>query len=233
MNILLQKIGICLKRAFWIFIVISVFLVILFRFVNPPLTPLMVIRFGKQIFGPYSYQFEHNTVAYGEISSNFKRAIIAAEDQKFTQHMGFDFDAMQKAFEYNKQPKKKTIKGGSTISQQVAKNIFLWPGRSYLRKGLEAYFTVLIELTWSKKRILELYMNKIEMGNGIYGIESASQFYFQTSASKLTKKQAAMLAAIIPSPRKWNPNKPTVYLTKRKDWILGQINQISIEEIDK
>src|SRR5690554_269729 len=125
MNILLQKIGTCLKKALWIFIGISVFLVILYRFVNPPLTPLMVIRFWEQIFGPASYNFEHKTVAYDEISSNFKKAIIASEDQKFIQHMGFDFDAMQKAFEYNKQPNKKIIKGGSTISQQVSKNIFL------------------------------------------------------------------------------------------------------------
>lgn len=232
MNVLLRKIGICLKSALWAFIGISVFLVILYRFVNPPLTPLMVIRFWEQSFGPALYNFEHKTVAYGEISSNFKKAIIAAEDQKFTRHVGFDFDAIQKAFEYNKQPKKKNIKGGSTISQQVAKNIFLWPGRSYLRKGLEAYFTVLIELIWSKKRILELYMNKIEMGNGIYGVESASQIYFKTPASKLTKNQAAMLAAILPGPRKWNPNKPSAYLNKKKDWILGQINHISIEEIE-
>lgn len=207
-------------------------MVILFRFINPPLTPLMIIRFFEQSFGPTPYRFEHKTVSYEDISPNFKKAVIAAEDQKFAQHMGFDFEAIQKAFKYNNQPKKKVIKGGSTISQQVAKNIFLWPGRSYFRKGLEAYFTVLIELLWSKERILELYMNKIEMGNGIYGIESASKFYYNTSAIKLSKNQSAMIAAILPGPRKWNPNAPTTYLNKKKNWILSQMGWVNIKEFE-
>jgi len=232
MKNILRKFGAWLKTILLAFFGISIFIVVLYRFVNPPLTPLMVIRFFEQSFGTMPYRFEHQTVPYDEISSNFKKAIIAAEDQKFATHMGFDFEAIKKAFKDNNQARKKTIKGGSTISQQVAKNIFLWPGRSYLRKALEAYFTILIELLWNKQRILECYMNKIEMGNGIYGIESAAQFYYKTKASKLTRNQAAMIAAILPGPRKWNPKAPTAYLNKKKNWIQSQMSRINISEIE-
>lgn len=139
--------------------------------------------------------------------------MIAAEDAKFCEHRGFDFEALQKAYENNESGRK--IRGGSTISQQTAKNVFLWPGRSYVRKGLEAWFTVLIETFWGKKRIMEVYMNSIEYGSGIYGAEAAAQRYFGVSAAKLTQAQSARLAAILPSPLKWKVIKPGKYVAKR------------------
>ena len=147
----------------------------------------------------------------------------------FLQHHGFDWKAMEKAWEQNK--KGKRIKGASTISQQTAKNVFLLPARTYLRKGLEAYFTVLIELIWGKERILEVYLNVIEMGPGIYGIETAAQAYYGKTASELNRAEAAMIAAILPNPRKWSPKKPTTYLKGRQSWILkqmGNLNQLPV-----
>lgn len=192
----------------------------------PPLTPLMVFRVFDQTFGDYKYRFKRDYVSLEEISPNLQKAVIASEDQKFTEHHGFDFGAMEKAFKNNL--KNKRIKGGSTISQQVAKNVFLWQGRSYLRKGLEAYFTLLIEVFWSKERILEMYLNVIEMGNGIYGAEAASQYYFETPAKSLSKKDAALIAAILPNPRKWNPTKPSSYLKKRQCWIVKNIPAVKL-----
>lgn len=181
--------------------------VILFRFVPPPVTPLMVIRAveGKGL--------DHRWRPIDEVAPALPRALIAAEDARFCQHHGFDFDALQKAYENNEAGKK--IRGGSTISQQTAKNVFLWPGRSYVRKGLEAWFTVLIEIGWGKKRIMEVYLNSIEFGPGIYGAEAAAQRYFGVGADKLTQAQASRLAAILPSPLKWRVIKPGKYVAKR------------------
>ncbi|WP_066681487.1 monofunctional biosynthetic peptidoglycan transglycosylase [Caulobacter sp. CCH9-E1] len=181
--------------------------VILFRFVPPPITPLMVIRAveGKGL--------DHRWRPIDEVAPALPRALIAAEDARFCEHHGFDFDALQKAYANNEAGKK--IRGGSTISQQTAKNVFLWPGRSYVRKGLEAWFTVLIEVGWGKKRIMEVYLNSIEFGPGIYGAESASRRYFGVGADKLTQAQASRLAAILPSPLKWRVIKPGKYVAKR------------------
>ncbi|WP_309997586.1 monofunctional biosynthetic peptidoglycan transglycosylase [Caulobacter segnis] len=181
--------------------------VILFRFVPPPVTPLMVIRAveGKGL--------DHRWRPIDEVAPALPRALIAAEDARFCEHHGFDFDALQKAYANNEAGKK--IRGGSTISQQTAKNVFLWPGRSYVRKGLEAWFTVLIEIGWGKKRIMEVYLNSIEFGPGIYGAESASRRYFGVGADKLTQAQASRLAAILPSPLKWRVIKPGKYVAKR------------------
>jgi monofunctional biosynthetic peptidoglycan transglycosylase len=181
--------------------------VLIYRVVPVPLTPLMVSRAmdGRGI--------DHRWKPLSEISPNLVRAVVAAEDSHFCEHMGFDIEAMQKAFENNQ--KGGRVRGGSTISQQTAKNVFLWEGRSYLRKGLEAYFTVLIEAGWGKRRIMEVYLNSIEWGRGIYGAEAAAQRIFKKPARNLTVTQAARLAAILPSPLKWKAGKPGPYVARR------------------
>jgi len=179
----------------------------LYRFVPPPITYLMIERLfeGKG--------FDRRWRPLDEMSPRLVRAVIAAEDARFCQHHGFDFEAMEKAMEANAKGKK--LRGGSTISQQTAKNVFLWPDRSYVRKGLEAYFTVLIETIWGKRRIMEVYLNSIEWGPGIYGAEAAALKNFGVGADKLTAAQSARLAAILPSPLKWKAAKPGPYVRKR------------------
>jgi monofunctional biosynthetic peptidoglycan transglycosylase len=181
--------------------------VLIYRVVPVPLTPLMVSRAieGRGI--------DHRWKPLYEISPNLVRSVVAAEDAHFCEHMGFDIEAMQKAFANNQ--KGGRVRGGSTISQQTAKNVFLWEGRSYLRKGLEAYFTVLIEAGWGKHRIMEVYLNSVEWGPGIYGAEAASQRIFKKPARNLTVTQAARLAAILPSPLKWKAGKPGPYVARR------------------
>ncbi|MCY1646375.1 monofunctional biosynthetic peptidoglycan transglycosylase [Caulobacter sp. SL161] len=196
-----------LLALFLVLVAGPVVAVILYRFVPPPVTPLMVIRAVE------GRGLDHRWRPMDKISPTLPRALIAAEDAKFCEHRGFDFEALQKAYENNESGRK--IRGGSTISQQTAKNVFLWPGRSYVRKGLEAWFTVLIETFWGKKRIMEVYMNSIEYGSGIYGAEAAAQRYFGVSAAKLTQAQSARLAAILPSPLKWKVIKPGKYVAKR------------------
>ena len=196
-----------LLALFLVLVAGPVVAVILYSFIPPPVTPLMVIRAVE------GRGLDHRWRSMDKISPTLPRALIAAEDAKFCEHRGFDFEALQKAYENNGSGRK--IRGGSTISQQTAKNVFLWPGRSYVRKGLEAWFTVLIETFWGKKRIMEVYMNSIEYGSGIYGAEAAAQRYFGVSAAKLTQAQSARLAAILPSPLKWKVIKPGKYVAKR------------------
>ena len=196
-----------LLALFLVLVAGPVVAVILYRFIPPPVTPLMVIRAVE------GRGLDHRWRSMDKISPTLPRALIAAEDAKFCDHRGFDFEALQKAYENNESGRK--IRGGSTISQQTAKNVFLWPGRSYVRKGLEAWFTVLIETFWGKRRIMEVYMNSIEYGSGIYGAEAAAQRYFGVSAAKLTQAQSARLAAILPSPLKWKVIKPGKYVAKR------------------
>ncbi|UZD21460.1 monofunctional biosynthetic peptidoglycan transglycosylase [Algoriphagus halophytocola] len=213
------------KITLW-FLIISVGLTLVYRFVLVPITPLMVIRLVEQGLDPdQNMKLTKDWVSLDEISKNAPQAVYAAEDQKFLTHHGFDIEAMKKAWENNK--KGKRIKGASTITQQTVKNVFLWPSRSYLRKGMEAYFTVLVELIWPKERIMEVYLNVIEMGDGIYGIEAASQSYFNVPASKLSRGQAALIAAVLPNPRRWSPAKPTPYIVGRKAWILTQMNNLA------
>ncbi len=169
----------------------------------------------------------HDWVPIEDISISMQKAVIASEDGSFLTHNGFDFEAMQKAFKHNQ--KGKRIKGGSTISQQTAKNVFLWQGRSYIRKGLEAYFTVLIELIWGKERIMEVYLNSIEMGDGVYGIEAASQHWYRRSAKHLTPQQAAGIAAILPNPRKFKATNSSNFTNKRKGRILKVMRYIKLE----
>jgi len=204
------------------FMVLSVFSVIVFRWVPVPFTPLMLIRNVEQWSKGEKAPFEHDWVSIDKISPYLGKAVIVSEDQKFIEHFGFDIEAMEKAYEKNKT--RKRIKGGSTISQQTAKNVFLWPQRSYIRKGFEVYFTFLIEVFWSKERILEVYLNSIEMGKGIYGAEAAAQHWFRKPAAKLSSYEAASIAAILPNPRKYRATNSSGYIERRKNWILRQMN---------
>ncbi|MBX7226037.1 MAG: monofunctional biosynthetic peptidoglycan transglycosylase [Chitinophagales bacterium] len=204
----------------------SIVWVLLYAVLPVPLTPLMVIRCAEQISEGEKPGIYKDWVSYNNISPNLPIAAVAAEDQRFTEHFGFDIESMKKAYKSNKRGKK--IRGGSTISQQVAKNAFLWPSRTYLRKGMEAYFTVLIELFWTKKRIMTVYLNIIEMGNGVYGCEAASQYYFKKDAKDLSREQAAGIAAILPCPLKYSPMDGG-YVGRRRSWILRQMRNLGGE----
>ena len=221
------------KSAIALF-VLSIVSTIIFRFVPVPFTPLMLTRMGEQFVEGKSLKCSKDWVSIDKISNNMPLAVLCSEDQLFMEHNGFDMKAIEKALEYNDKKKGKKVRGGSTISQQTAKNVFLWQGRSWLRKGLEAYFTLLIEVMWSKERIMEVYLNVIEMGDGIYGTEAAAQEYFQKSAAKLSASQAALIAAVLPNPRKWSPANPTGYIKKKQQWILRQMGyhggSIDLEE---
>ena len=164
-------------------------------------------------------------VGWNKISYNAKLSVIASEDQVFPDHSGFDWKNIKKAMAYNKK-KPNRIRGASTISQQVAKNVFLWQGRGWIRKGLEAYFTFMIELAWSKKRILEVYLNVIEMGRGIYGIEAASQAYFNKPAASLSRGEAAMIASCLPNPKNYTVKPLSNYVAGRRQWVLQQMNNL-------
>jgi len=207
-----------LKCCFW-FVILTVFWVVIYRYVPVYYTPLMVIRSLENTNKPSL--FKHKWVNIEDISIHLQKAVICSEDQKFLTHKGFDMEAIEKAFKNNK--KSKRIKGASTISQQTVKNVFLWPNRSWLRKGLEAYFTFLIEKLWSKQRILEVYLNSIEMGNSVYGAEAAANYWFGTSAKRLTINQATAIAAILPNPRRYKAQPATPYISKRKQWINKQM----------
>ncbi len=206
------------------FFAISILLVIVFKWVPIPFTPLMAIRALENKWDGKDAVLSHDWVPLEEISPNLQKAVIASEDGNFLNHYGFDFQAMQKAFKNNQ--KGKRIKGGSTISQQTAKNVFLWQGRSYLRKGLEAYFTVLIELIWGKERIMEVYLNSIEMGKGVYGAEEAAKHWYRKSAVNLTKREAAGIAAILPNPLKYKATNSSSYIERRKDKILRNMRHV-------
>ncbi|AOW08506.1 monofunctional biosynthetic peptidoglycan transglycosylase [Flavobacterium gilvum] len=212
-----------LKIFLWFF-PISIAFVVLFKFVPVPLTPLMVIRYFENKAAGKEIHFSHDWEPIENISMNLQKAVIASEDGTFLTHNGFDFIAMQKAYKNNERGRK--IKGGSTISQQTAKNVFLWQGRSYLRKGLEAYFTVLIEVIWGKKRIMEVYLNSIEMGDGVYGAYAATEHWYRKDASNLTLQQAAGIAAILPNPRKYKATSSSSYINRRKDKIVSVMKHI-------
>jgi monofunctional biosynthetic peptidoglycan transglycosylase len=198
-----------IKRIVIFFFLSTILMVIVYRFVPIPFTPLMASRLIEQYKNDKDFKCNKDWKPLEKISKNLQKAVISSEDQNFMTHNGFDFEAIEKAYKYNqKKSSNKPARGASTISQQTAKNVFLWQGRTYVRKALEVYFTALIELFWSKERILEVYLNVIEMGDGIYGAEAASQEYFNVSAINLTKQQAASIAAILPNPRKWKASKP-------------------------
>jgi monofunctional biosynthetic peptidoglycan transglycosylase len=216
------------KRLTAAFFILSILSTILFRFIPVPVTPLMLIRCTEQVFSGEAPKLKKDWVPLKEMSSNLVLAVISSEDQKFSEHFGFDFEAIEKVAKQNVKLQKrgKPIKGGSTISQQCAKNVFLFPQRSYIRKAFEVYFTFLIEIFWSKKRIMEVYLNVIEMGDGIYGAQAASKIYFKKDAKNLTAVEAATIAAVLPNPRKWNAGKPTGFINRRKSWILRQMGHL-------
>ncbi|MFO0322962.1 MAG: monofunctional biosynthetic peptidoglycan transglycosylase [Bacteroidota bacterium] len=213
---------------FWktclLFLIISIVSVLIFRFVRVPFTPLMITRCFEQVWSKKEITLKHHWVPLKNISSNLQLAVVCSEDQNYIKHFGFDLDAIKQAIKENEVGKR--IRGGSTITQQTAKNVFLWQGKSYLRKVLEAWFTLLIEVLWSKERIMEVYLNSIEMGNGIYGAEAASKYWFNKSAKNLTKDNAASIAAILPSPLKYKAYPTTQYIQKRKEWIKKQMNYL-------
>ncbi len=198
----------------------SIFMVVIYRWVPVPFTPLMAIRYLENP----EEDIRHDWVPSEEIANNLKLAVIASEDQNFPKHNGFDYEAIEKAIEENK--KGKRVRGASTISQQTAKNVFLWPQRSWFRKGLEVYFTFWIELLWSKDRILEVYLNSIEMGKGIYGAEAAAQAWFGKSAANLTAYEAAAIAAILPNPREYRAKPASNYIAGRQAWIVRQMRNL-------
>jgi monofunctional biosynthetic peptidoglycan transglycosylase len=230
MFFLLKVLKFILKTIMWFFI-ISIGLTILYRFVPVPVTPLMLIRCVEQKQDGKDMKLTKDWVSYDEISPALPLAVVAAEDQLFLDHYGFDFTAIEKALKNNeKKSKRKKMKGASTISQQTAKNVFLWPSRTWVRKGFEVYFTGLIEICWSKERILEVYLNVVEMGDGVYGAEAAARYHFKKSANKLSRSESALIAATLPNPRKWSASKPTGYISGRQAWILRNMN--NIERLD-
>lgn len=207
----------------------TIFVVLLYSFVNPPVTPLMIIRyFEHRKASDRPVYITKNWVDIDDISPNMVLAVVSSEDNRFTEHWGLDLQAIEKAQKHNQRSKRKH--GASTISQQVAKNVFLWPARTYVRKGLELYFTALIEVFWSKKRIMEVYLNVLETGKGMYGVEASARQYYGRPAKRLTRSQAAMIAAIIPSPQKRSPVRPTAYLYRRQAKILDLMGKI--EKVD-
>lgn len=208
------------KTVMWFFIV-SIVSVVLFRWIPIPLTPLMLIRCVEQKLDGKEMKLQKDWVSFEEISPNLQLAVVCSEDQNFLNHYGIDFEAIEKAMEYNATHKRQH--GASTISQQTAKNVFLWPGRSWVRKGLEVYFTFLIETIWSKQRIMEVYLNVIEMGDGVYGAQAAAKAFFKKDAVYLSKGEAALIAAVLPNPRKFSAAKPSAYTLKRQGWILRQM----------
>lgn len=202
--------------------ILSVLSVIVFRWVPVPVTPLMVIRCIEQKSDGKTMKMKHDWVALKKISPKLQLAVVCSEDQNYLKHFGFDWGAIEKAMKENEEGKR--VRGASTITQQTAKNVFLWPGRSYVRKGFEVWFTILVEIFWSKERIMEVYLNSIEMGDGVYGAEAAAQHWYKKKAEKLTKDEAAGIAAVLPNPLKYSANPPTNYIIKRKTWIKQQMN---------
>lgn len=210
-----------IKKFIFLLILANILFIFWGRFCNPPITLTQIdglFEFGK---------LKRDYVSFDEMGDQVKKAVIASEDQNFFNHNGFDYKAIEKAVKHNNAGKK--LRGGSTISQQTAKNIFLWQGRSWVRKGFEAVYTFIIELVWSKDIILERYLNSIEMGRGVFGVEAASQYYFNKKSKNLTKSEAAWIATILPNPKKYDPKNPSAYLTKKHNWIMRQMNNVSLK----
>jgi monofunctional glycosyltransferase len=209
--------------------------VLLFRWVNPPISAFMLEdAVGAWVSREPRYSLRHEWADLANISPNMALAVLAAEDQKFPEHFGFDVAAIEKAYERNQRSQR--VRGASTISQQVAKNLFLWSGRSYVRKGLEAYFTVLIETCWPKRRILEMYLNLAEFGRGTYGAEAAAKKFFRKPAASLRRSEAALLAAVLPNPQVYRADAPSPFVERRRAWILMQMRALggpeTLGEID-
>ncbi|WP_445432835.1 monofunctional biosynthetic peptidoglycan transglycosylase [Chryseobacterium indoltheticum] len=210
-----------IKQFIFIVLILNVVFIVWGRFFNPSITI-------TQISGLFEYgKLHRDYISYDEMGANVKKAVIASEDQKFFNHNGFDYTAIEKAMKNNEKGKK--LRGGSTISQQTAKNVFLWQGRSWVRKGLEAVYTFIIEKVWSKDIILERYLNSIEMGQGVFGVEAAAQYYFGKPSKDLNTSEAAWIAAVLPNPKKYDPKNPSAYLRKKHNWIMRQMRNVSLK----
>jgi monofunctional biosynthetic peptidoglycan transglycosylase len=215
-----------IKRIVLAFFILTIGWVLLYKFVPVPLTFFMLQRCVEQKVDGETVQLKKDWVSSDEVSNYIELAVVCAEDQNFLKHNGFDFGAIQKAIKYNEKMEdrgKSKRRGASTISQQTAKNVFLWHGRSWIRKGFEVYFTFLIETLWSKKRIMEVYLNVIELGNGVYGVEAASHEFLNKSAANLTVSDAALMAVVLPNPRKFSIAHPSKYILKRRSWCTQQM----------
>jgi monofunctional biosynthetic peptidoglycan transglycosylase len=215
---LLPRIGRFLKRLFILLFLLQLFYLLLLKWIDPPVTLTQI----SSLLHGYGLKRSYRNIS--DISPNARLAVMSSEDQLFPDHDGFDFKSIEKAMKHNQ--KSKSLHGASTISQQVAKNVFLWQGRSWIRKALETYFTFMIELLWSKKRILEVYLNVSEMGKGVFGIEAASRQYFNKSARNLTRQEAALIAACLPSPRTYTIHPMSRHVAARYPWILGQMSHL-------
>ena len=223
---MLRRIRLFFRWTLGLFFGSTIMAVIVLRFVPVYFTPLMFIR----LFQNDELKLSHYWVPLEEMSPEMPFAVMGSEDAKFREHWGFDFDAIQKAAEHNEKHPEKNVHGASTISQQTAKNVFLWPGRSWLRKGLEAYFTVLIELFWNKDRIMEVYLNSIETGTGIYGVEAVAREHFGCKASELNASQCALIAATLPNPRQFSSRNPSPYMKKRQARILREMKYLEAHQ---
>ena len=206
-----------------VFFASTILSVVVLRWVPVWFTPLMFIRLAQQSADDKPLTLHHKWVSLDEISPSLPVAVMASEDARFLEHHGFDYEAIEKAAIRNMKHPERNRHGASTISQQTAKNVFLWPGRSWIRKGLEVYFTTLIELMWSKERIMEVYLNSIEMGDGIYGASAVATYHFGTTADKLTRGQCALIAVSLPNPRRFNSASPSPYMLKRQRRILREM----------
>lgn len=223
MKTLIQKIKQTIKWIVVAFFASTILSVVALRWLPVYFTPLMFIRLAQQVDEGKSMTLHHHWVPLEEISPSLPVAVMASEDARFLEHHGFDYKAIEHAAMRNmKHPEKQKL-GASTISQQTAKNVFLWPGRSWVRKGFEVYFTFLIELMWSKERIMEVYLNSIEMGDGIYGADAVAEHHFNTTADKLTKAQCALIAVSLPNPLRFNSARPSGYMLKRQSRILREM----------
>ena len=220
MNIILTFIKKTIKWIVVAFFASTILSVVALRWVPVWFTPLMFIRLAQQSAADVPLTLHHHWVPLDEISPSLPVAVIASEDARFMEHNGFDYKAIEQAAIRNVKHPEKVKHGASTISQQTAKNVFLWPGRSWIRKGLEVYFTVLIEFMWSKERIMEVYLNSIEMGNGIYGASAVAEYHFHTTADQLSRQQCALIAVSLPNPRRMNSANPSSYMRRRQQRIL-------------
>ena len=205
------------KRIFLILFIAQFVYIILLRWINPPITITQLVSWVT------GHGLKRDYVDDSQISANAMLAVIASEDQKFTDHSGFDWKSIRKAMKYNEKKPGRTVRGGSTISQQVAKNVFLWQGRSYIRKGLEGYFTFMIELLWNKERILEVYLNVIEMGDGVFGVERAANIYFNKPAARLSPQEASLIAACLPNPKVYKVKPASPFMMRRSREIMTQM----------
>ncbi len=216
MNFIFKKIRHIIRWTLVAFLGSTILAVVAYRFVPVYATPLMFIRTAEQLKNGNNVRWHHHWVAMSDISPHMPVAVMASEDQRFLLHHGFDYDAIEKAAKRNMQSGGGRKLGASTISQQTAKNVFLWPGRSWVRKGFEAYFTALIEMMWSKQRIMEVYLNSIEMGDGIYGVDAVAEYHFNKTAATLSRADCALIAATLPNPHIYSSKNPSAYMRKRQ-----------------